>query len=258
MKKKLIYIGLALLVISFVLLISAGSLITSTASSLLAEKNVTAGASSFTYVQAALNNQTAVFGMVTATPVNFYLFNSSGYLAWTSDVYSSNSPSGYKAALSLEGAGLLYGYSNTKSATVPYAAAIDNGTPFYQSNTLAGLVTGTYYLVVDNTNGSASAASAVKATIVYPSPTALQSSSSATASTIEIIASGAGFFILLIAGIVLVVYGFIKKNPMLPGVQPIQPKQKGDMTDEQIDQLYKNIKKKSQRKGRKNTQTKAE
>ena len=193
--------------------------------------------------------------MVSQSPVDFYLFNYSGFSKWASIAYAGNAPSGYSAALSLEGAGLLYGYKNARSATVPYTSSIDNVSPFYQTNaTLLNSANGAYYAVVDNTNGSASSATQVKATILYQSkPSSLTQGQ--TASALGVLAAGAGFFILLIAGIILIIYGLVKKQPQTAGTQA--PQQKSDMSEEQVDQLYKNIKKKSKGRG-KDMQTKAQ
>ncbi len=260
MKKKFIYIGIILLVVAFAMLVLAGSMLKSTVNNLFTQKNVTIGPAAFSYEQVQLTRQPAIIAMISDAPVNFYVFNSTGFLRWSSSMYPTNSPSGYKSALSLESAGLVYGYLGTKSATVPYSASIDNTTPFYETNsTSLDNVTGTYYAVIDNTNGSASSANGVKASVLYESTSSSLSSSQA-ASAIGVLAAGASFFVLLIAGIALVIYGLVKKQPVAPGApSPAQQAvQKSDMTEEQIDQLYKNIKKKSQRKGKKSMQTKAE
>ncbi len=260
MKKKFIYIGVILLVVAFAMLLLAGSLLNSTVNNLFTQKNVTVGPSAFTYEQVQLTRQPAIIAMISDAPVNFYVFNSTGFLKWSSSMYSTNAPSGYRSALPLEGAGLVYGYLGTKSATIPYSASIDNTTPFYETNsTSLDNVTGTYYAVVDNTNGSASSASGVKASVLYESTSSSLAGSQA-ASAVGVLAAGASFFVLLIAGIALVIYGIVKKQPIAPGepASARQAVQKSNMTEEQIDQLYKNIKKKSQRKGRKSMQTKAE
>ncbi len=254
-RKKFIYVGIVLIIVAFALLIVASSMLSSTIGSLFTEKNLTVGSAAFSYLQVPLSNQSAIVAMASHAPVNFYIFNYTGFSMWSSTVYSGNAPSGYSTALSLEGAGLLYGYKNAVSATVPYTSSIDNVTPFYQTNvTPLSAANSTYYAVVDNTNGSASSAERINATILYQSkPSSLTQGQ--TASALGVLAAGVGFFILLIAGIVLIIYGLVKKQPQVPGMPA--PQQKGNMSEEQIDQLYKDIKKKSGKKG-KGMQTKAE
>ncbi len=256
MKKKFVYIGLVLIVAAFGLLLLAGSLLTSVASGLLAEHNVTVSSMSFSYLQVILVNQTAIFGVVSSKPVNFYVFNSTGFAVWSTEVNSGNAISGYATAVALEGKGLLFGYHNALIGTIPYSQVLGNATPFYNINA-SRMPAGTYYAVVDNTNGSASDSITFNSTILYPSQTSAAGYASRSASAIAVLASGAGFFVLLIAGIALILYGFFKKTPaQVAGMQTQaagQAKPKGDMSDEQIDQLYKNIKKKTGRKGKKDS-----
>ncbi len=249
MKKKFLYIGLALIVAAFAVLLIAGSVLTSAVSGLFNQKNVSIGSMSFSSVPITITSNSLLFGGVGSDrPINFYLFNSSGFGRWSSDMGSSNTPTGYRFAISLEGNGLIYGYHDTVSGTFPYSSGIGNRTPFYQTN-ITHAMPGTYYAVVDNTNGSASSNTSIKATVVYPSGASYTSNAG---SAIGIIAAGFGFFIMLIAGIAFIAYGFWKKTPVVttegqPSMQKTQQSKKEatDMTSEQVDQLYKSIKKKS-------------
>ncbi len=254
MRKKFIYIGLILIVVAFVLLFAAASVLSSTAKSFLTEQNITVSSMSFDKVQLLMANQSMIVAMISTKPVNLYLFNSSGFAAWTTVLSSSNTPSGYLSALSLEGSGLLFGYSDARTATIPYESTLGNETPFYTNNAVTGLLSGTYYIVVDNTNGSSSYLESFNASLLYPSQTQPNEHSKEDLAAGGLVVLGISFFALLIAGIILIAYGIIKKppeeaaTPQQGSKVPLQPKEKGAMSDEQIDKLYKKLEKKSKKK----------
>jgi putative Mn2+ efflux pump MntP len=107
---------------------------------------------------------------------------------------------------------------------------------------------GTYYAVIDNGAGSESSSSQVNATLLYNSGNT--SGKALSNFFLKEAALGITFFILLIAGGIVIIFGFVKKDKSkdaeMQTSATTQPKQK-DMTDQQIDELYKKIKKKAQK-----------
>lgn len=249
MRKNIVYVGIALLVIAVALLFVSGSVIN--VHGLLTEQNLTISSLSFSTIPISISNNSIplVIGRF-SSDVNFYFFNSTGFSDWNRLMNRSNSPIGYATALSLKGYGLLFAYLNTTSVVLPYQTGVGNVTPAYFVNSSKGFSGGTYYAVIDNSKGSVSSANAVNATLLYNS----QGSSSSAIShlVLEEAAFGISFFIFLVAGVIVLIYGFIKK-PKTDGMAAMQTSaktsggKKEDMDEKEIDALYKRIKKKGKR-----------
>lgn len=266
MDKNLVYIGLALIVISFIILAGGLSQQSSLSSSLVNNvsiTNFTVASNSFAYSSSVFTNQSLVFILVRLDKnSNVYLFNSTGFNAWTSYMRSNaTGKDGYDYAVSLERKGALYIYKNASYMTVPQGYSSLAALPVY--NQSAGyLNAGTYYVTVDNTNDSPSYLSQINATVVYLPPL--------TNSTIVAFASqhaqgiwfGFGFFIALILGIIFLVFGLIRNRESEAYLMP-QPKRTGLLSKEKttpeetkayIDRLYRNVgrqaKKPAKKKGK--------
>lgn len=253
MMKKFVYIGVILVVVALIILVLSGSLIS--LKGVLTQANYTVSSGMFSYLSLTLANQSAILlaGSFSG-PLNFYLFNSSAFSKWSAAVDSANALPGYQVAQSLKGAGLFFEYRNVTSIIVPYQQGVYNVTPLYSLNVSKGFPAGTYYAVMDNTPGSPSAGHAVNATLLYATQGSTSSNSAVSKFVDEEAALGLAFLILLIAGIIVIIIGFIKKPKMMvqqqqttAGTVPSQQKTgKNEMSDEQIDKLYKKIKKKSE------------
>lgn len=248
MRKKIIYIGIVLLAVAVATLLLSGSI--ANVHGLLTEQNVTVSSLSFSAVPIVLANNSIplVIGRF-SSKVNFYFFNGTGFSDWTKLMNKSNAPLGYASALSLKGYGLLFAYLNTTSVILPYQPGVGNFTPAYFVNSSKGFPGGTYYAVIDNSKGSLSSASQVNATLLYNAQ-----GSNGTAITkfiYEEAVFGITFFILLIAGIIIIIYGFIKKpkegmDAMQTSAKP-SGSVKSDIDEKEIDELYKRIKKKGKK-----------
>ncbi len=260
MEKKIVYIGLGLIVLSIiVLLLSSGttsSLSQSLQSSFLTQ-NITVQAHNFASIQLNATNSSYIFVIgVMNNPANFYLFNSSAYSKWTSYIQTANSPSGLTKAISLEGNGVSIIYRNQTNVSIPSGTGFVQTTPFYAISNQSMFRKGTYYAVIDNTNGSASEANPVKASFVYLPPITNQSLASGPFSSFskqlnQEILYGLAFFILIAAGIIVLIYGLIKKPKTPGGGQPSQQKVNPKADQQYVDNLYKNVDKNSKNKKKK-------
>ena len=238
MRKKIVYIGIVLLVAAVAVLLLSGSV--ANIRGLLTEQNVTVAGSMFSSVPITIQNGSIVLLIGSfRSPINFYVFNSTGFSRWSSPLANSTE-TGYQRALGLRGDGLFFAYNNITSVVVPYQTGAGNVTPSYYVNTSKGMPGGTYYAVMDNGAGSRSASINVNATLLYNAGSA--SSKKLYNFVFEEAVMGILFFVLLVAGAIVLIFGFVKKDKNKDaGMQTpatAQPKQK-DMTDQQIDELYK-------------------
>ncbi len=205
---------------------------------------------SFSFVKFNVTNSSLLLliGKISGV-ANFYVLNSTGFSEWSSEVLSSNVPNGYKYAESLVGNGIFYIFRNTTTVIIPSTDNVLNSTPVYSFNSLGIAPPGTYYAVIDNTNGSASDNYRINAT-VFTLPQASQSANLPNF-VYEEAELGIAFFILFVAGIIMTIYGVFKKekDSSIKSIIPNTQNAKGNkdsLTDEQIDELYKNIKKKKE------------
>ena len=241
MKKKLVYIGIILIAAAFVAVALSGKVLN--VSKLVTEKNLSVASGGFAYEQLTIANGSIVFLVAKIQgPANFYVFNDTGFSTWTGEVDTGNSPNGYLRAAALDGAGAFFTFRNVSEVLIPSTTNLYNSTPTYEYNRTGIVPAGTYYAVVDNTNGSRSSASRVNATVFQLPQTGAKGGGLSSFIYGEEI-FGLTFFILLVAGIVLLIYGLIKKDSSLSGVDRAKEERKKiGLSDEQVDELYKNIK----------------
>jgi flagellar basal body-associated protein FliL len=248
MEKKILYIGLALIVIAIVILIVT----TFTGAGLgqyLVTQNTTIASGHFFSLQ--LNSSSpSLFILIAATsnPVNMYLFNQSGFTAWNA---RASNVSGISSAISLEGAGTFLVYKNAMNATIPETSYTTS--PLYSSNQSQLYSAGKYYFVIDNTNGSASAATQVLAHIAYLPPISNSSLQNGPLVGLngqlqEDIILGIVFFVFLVAGIIVLLYGFFRKPKDKTDVPPKPGKAPAASSSEEVDALYKDVGKKKKKK----------
>ena len=242
MKKTFVYLGIILMIASFAVVALSGSIVNP--GKLITQKNLTVTSAGFSYVQFTIPNSLIVFLVARMSkPANFYVLNGSGFAQWSSEVAAGNSPNGYNLATALDGAGTFFAYRNASEVLIPSTAKLYNSTPTYSYNSIGLVPAGTYYAVVDNTNGSRSSSSQINATVVYL-PESSAGSGGLTSLVYDEAIIGLSFFILLIAGIIILIYGLLKKDSGLKSVMLGAEKKKGEVSDDQIDELYRNIRKK--------------
>ncbi len=257
MDKKVLYIGLAFIIIAILVLglnLSTTSNIASGFSNVLVTQNISissggsaplvlnASSSSYFFVIASLNK-----------PANLYLFNQSGYSAWKANVSSNRT--GLAEAIMLEGRGVFAVYTNAINATLP-PEDVPSATPSYIFNKTGIYPAGKYYFLIDNTNGSVSTNSPITARLIYIPPLTNSSANSGIYASLgaqvqQEVVLGALFFVLFVVGIAVVIYAFLRKpkptvpNPSLPQKLPT------NMDQSYVDSLYKNIEKRKKAKKKK-------
>ncbi len=251
MWKKVVLIGLVLILVSFAVALAGSSFIPNNpiiSPNSLKATNVTVGPGSFSYVQLSDTNQSFFYILASmSSNTNFYVFNQSGFSAWQNDIRTSNATSGLAYAISLEKSGAFLIYKNTSSVfMIPGVGVEQSPLVLYTYNGSAPYPTGSYYFVVDNTNQSPSYSQQVKASFIYTPPISV----SATQGAInELLYVGGASSIFFIAGIIVGLYGLIKKAPEKP-LKDISAssgdtvKTAGSVDPKYVDQLYKGIDKK--------------
>ncbi len=256
MDKKIFYTGLVLLLIGIVTVMIGGAAVSNTLSSskLSTEVvNMTVPVHGFNFTTVQAINQSYFLALAKIAPkANFYLFNSSAFDAFQSYAHSaSNSINGLNYSKSLEGKGALYIYSNATSATIPPVNSTNFTKPIYIGmNETSPFAPGTYYLVVDNTNGSASSVTGVYSSILVFLPFTKSSIQGNSVGWGVIAALGIAY-VLLIVGIALTIYGWVKK-PASESLRVVKEEKPAEGTTEKayIEQLYKNIGKRQRPKGK--------
>lgn len=259
MRKKIVYIGLGLILASLIVFVIAGNS-TSSAINNLAQTvnttNVTIAAHSFNALKLAAPSNSLLLLAVSIQngKANFYFFNSSAYATWTAGVGSNST--GLSRALSLEGKGVYVIYNGVFNASVPSSLVNASKSLLYTTNESKQYPAGTYYAVIDNTNGSVSSGMSLNGRIAYVPPfnnASLQGSqySQLSGALKTGILYGLIFFILFVVGIIVVIYGVIKK-PEVDVAQAAAASgkvqaSKQQMQKEYVDQLYKNVGKRKRR-----------
>jgi hypothetical protein len=255
--KKILYIGLAMLAIAMLVLIlnlSNTANITSGFSNVLVAQNITVPSDGFAPLVLNASNMSYFFIIAALNkPANIYLLNASGYSAWKTR--ASSNRTGLAEAILLEGRGAFAVYANAVNVTIPPSVGLSS-TPLYILNKSGFYPAGKYYFIVDNTNGSASAGSPIQEKVVYLPP--LTNSSMATGAFSSLgsqiaqeVIYGVIFFVLLVAGIVMLLYGYFKKPKNAQPDHPVSAKLPTNADQAYVDRLYKNIEKSKKAKKKK-------
>lgn len=238
MKKKIVLIGVALLVLAIVFLAIDSTI--GIGGSKPTTSNFTVGADNFSYLPVEYNSSIAILAIETllSSPTNIYILNGSAFSAWSSRIKGNSSADGL-AYIEKMGVNSSYVASNRSIATIPISL---EGNKVLQNN----LTLNKIYVVIDNTHGSKSYATQVNATVSY-----LTIVSTKVSSTLAIsLVFSVGFILLLVAGIIVIVYGILKKdveNAAQGAAKGVSAKEQKDK--EYVDQLYKGIKSKKKRSG---------
>jgi hypothetical protein len=288
MMKKLVYLGLLIIILSIAASFIVGNQIASNFNSsefgdirMIANiQNFSLKSGNFMVFELNSSNITgrSVFTLSTAVisgKVNAYLFNESAFDSWNSLALNA-SGSGISDAISLEGHGalLIFGditknityteSNNTANASTTPHPSSNYSAPIYEYPYINMSKGGHYYIVVDNNEGVVSSTSNTATGIVaYLGPTtenALESNpaiigiqnalnQSQSAFNSWYLTSGGIFIIGLIITIVGLIYTPRDKKD---GSSSGKPGEKSEQ-EMYIDELYRNVGKKSRRgsKGRK-------
>lgn len=255
MDKRLVYIGAAFLIAALLVFMVNNSLNTSILQglqNLSVTQNMTVQKASFSSVTLPLPNDAQSFYVLLANfskPVNAYLFNSSAYTSWSNAVSSNTPVPGLAKAVSLEGNGTFFIFRNASLASVPAILnGVSNTVNVYMTSPNATYKPGTYYFVIDNTNGSASTNSVVYARVKYLPPVtnstiqtgAYGALSNEFQTAIEL---GAVFFFALVVGTVILIIGLMRKRKGEAEIPPPgrEKLEKDEVNPEYVEKLYRGI-----------------
>lgn len=225
MIKKFALIGAALIIAAIAVFFLASYFLTSSLGGTIAMLNSTIPASGYNSVRINYANSTTIVALYTiiARPVNLYVMNQSTYSAWSGYMATHANASGISEAGRL-GLGSTQMYKNETAGLIPVET----------NNIGKAGKSGSIYVVLDNTPGSPSSGNSINSTISY---VPVKSTGILVSAAV-----GYGCFIAGIAGIILLIYGLIKK-----GKQSEEQKIEKDRSDkEYVDRLYRNVKKRKQ------------
>lgn len=257
MDKRFIYVGIVLIIIaiaSIIIVFDTVSTISQASPRILKVVNFTVGSNSYYYSSIAANGSYIVLALISSkSPLNFYLFNSSAFGAWAlhmgSNVSVASGASGFAYAKSLIGKGAVTIFHNANNATMPYISNYAASGPYYQSNasniSIGELPHGKYYVVADNTFGSASHNSSVNSTMLIYSPSIKVSSLRSYGYTV--VAGGTVSVLAIISGIVILIIGLLKRGPKGGADRAVRVFEGGTpsaMSDEEINRIYDKIERK--------------
>ncbi len=228
MKKKLVLIGLALLIVAVVLFILSGYLLTKGFAGNISFTNLTVSAHNFSYAPVTYNRSTSAVAVyaVISSPTNLYLLNGSMFVRWYGYMSANKSAvSGYEYAQRID-SNSVYLFKNTSFELIPLNLKVAP---------IANNSSGRLYVVVDNTKGSKSYDTHANATISYvPLNT----------STVLLSAGlGYGVLILGIAGIIIIIWGLLKKDGETKKGNKTGKNEVSEDQKAYLDQLYKGVKK---------------
>lgn len=225
MIKKMVYYGLAMLVLAAVLFFGSGYLFSSGLGKSITLNNFTIGADNFSSYPITYTNASEVAVYVIATkPINTYLMNSSDYLSWSSHMLSTRNSSGLSYAEQL-GISTNDIFKNASLTVIPLLV-----------NSSANVSKNKFYVILDNTFGSHSFNSSVNATVSY---FPLHTSKLIVYELLDVLA-----FVILVAGIIILIWGLVKTNePKVAPVSTTGKPTKSQKDKEYVDQLYKGVKK---------------
>jgi hypothetical protein len=282
MIKKVVYVGLAIIAISLAGGFLEGNQISGSYNSQMMGALITisniqnasipaGGFADFRLNSSGITGSSlfSISGSMYAGSVNVYLFNSSGFAAWSSDSPAATG-NGLEDAVSLEGRGALlifenvtreFTYSITNSTKGAGTAQQNQANYTGVAYRYAGLNLsreGSYYFVLDNTNSSGARRAAAKALVAFIGPTTESAlaqnpavislgnmlSSSQSALNNVYVAFGAIFIIGLIIAITGLVYTPRQAAEAASGATEEQ--------ERYIDELYKNVGKKAKGRKRRN------
>lgn len=237
MRKKLVYIGVGLLIIAIVLFVISGYLLSGGLSKSIVLTNLTVGAHGFSDVPVIYGNNATALAvyMLVESPANLYVLNGTTFSTWSNYVKSNKNASGLNYVKTLN-VNSSYIFQNKTVEVVPIriskSAAYNNTLP---ANKL--------YIVIDNTFGSKSTSTPINATVSY---LPLDESRLLISAVL-----GYGVIIIGIAAIIVIIYGFIKKDPNqgMPTTIGGKPVAKNQNEKDYVDQLYKGVKTKKRRDG---------
>jgi hypothetical protein len=228
MIKKFVYSGVLCVVIALVAFLSVSVALSGSTMGKLPNENLTVPARNYSYL--LINTSDASMAVASASlssAINIYVFNATDFGLWRLNAESANSVGGLDYARTL-----YHGNSTFISANTAFMM------PENVSRVIAKGSNSSYvYVVMDNTNGSASFGRPVTAKIVYLVLNPATNAKYHSLAMDQLYLSFAAFALLLV-GMVLAVYGAMKSAKSAPAYVPTGKEAKNKAY---IDSLYKNI-----------------
>ena len=234
MRKKIVYVGIAVLLAGllayFYVYSSISSAISASSTQVLSRvyKNFTLQQASYGVINfTGTAPNISAFVVEANKSVDVSLLNASAYALWGSSISSNKSAYGYaEAARSLEGRGAILLYENVTNATYPYTYA----QPAYATNntnaTFGILPIGRYYIIVNGHNSSEGQI-AVNSIVVGDVSVAENYDTLKSIGLLSVVA-----VLLFVIGLIIIIVGLFRKD---------KNKQGSEMSQEAIDKLYSGI-----------------
>ena len=229
MKKKIVFIGIGLLVAALILFLLSGFLLTNGLGSSTKLVNLTVKADNFAVVNIAFSGNTSALAVyaISESPINLYVLNNSALSEFEAYITANRNASGISYIHNLN-VNSSYIFTNSMLSIVPISVGSASTRSVFPGNRVN--------VVLDNTFGSKSVSNTINASVSY---LPLRSS--------RLIASAAlGYAVLIlgIVGIILIVYGLVKKDESKSGPQGAGggKASKAQQDKEYVDRLYKGVK----------------
>ncbi|MDE1868822.1 MAG: hypothetical protein KGH60_02545 [Candidatus Micrarchaeota archaeon] len=222
MRKKIIYIGLALIAIAIASFFISGSLLGSSIRNGIMAENLTVHQGSYASLPITMANRSVLVVQASLSkPAYIYIFNNVTFSRWVSGMNTVKNFSGISyARLILPNNSFIGNPSSLAELVYPK-----------NLSALSSAENRSIDVVVDNTNGSPSSNGTVAAQLEWVQVGASAIGPYQIVNVINIL--------LFIAGIIVVAYGAIKKRPEAQGGKPGDGK--ANVSQEYVDALYKNV-----------------
>lgn len=183
-------------------------------------ENLTIPSHGYSNKSITVDNTSILFVFIdVANRTNIYFMNSTAFSAWSLYVNSnSSSAQGLGYALSIANRGVFYVYQNvTGLVAIPYIKnSSQTQAPLLYPKQNQVFPPGTYYVVFDNTKESASTNHTVFSRLTYLQPISNSTLKGTQFSSVypqmnQGVQLGIIFIVLLLAGIVILLYGYVKR-----------------------------------------------
>ncbi len=200
-KKKFLYIGLALIVVGIAVGFLSPGLALPSAFPPPISHNMTLASGAVDYLPMNLNESgLTILTFNSTAPLDFYLANATAFSSIESAASSNSSPR--TAALSLEGSGVYEVYQNSRSGVFPYTNLPNVTAPAYLTNVTL-MQQGTYYAVFYNSGNSSAAVNLATLALALSK---IQSGEASIGLYLGVAV------VLFIAGLAIAIYGFVSKE----------------------------------------------
>lgn len=226
MNKRIVIIGILLILISFLAgIVLTPNTFTSIANTSLMNLSVAQGGNAYVPFVVGANGLVSVI-YNSNTKLDFYFANATAF--GTLGGYKNSSLTLSQWARNLYGNGVYEIVPNSANGIFPNFAATNSSLNYsYANQSLFPFAAGTYYALFENLGNQSANIQMISS---------VSDSARVASGFSQVIKIGIVFFAALLAGIILIIYGILKK----PKVAPVEP-----ATDQKkVDEMYKGLEKK--------------